>query len=277
MGTEGIIWLTSQIRKDITTNIDQLVELVKKNKVLLLSRRDNEDGLKQLSQVPSFVFTCIDIGKKLGLLHLVVEAHEEVTRQRAPYLHALMDLMITPEVLGFIPFQLAESTLTIAEAMGLSWSDPVPGNTDTETSQMILDMLECLLPLLANLNSSRYFQTSLHTDPVQLDSHRNSINCLGDAVKMLIKEDRAMLDFNQFIKETLALPLGSYKNTVGALVLGLSIVSEDRYEQKNCLPFSLSQAANIKSAQDSRQVGSESLEQELQQKRVAKLMKRSKQ
>ena len=116
MGTEGIIWLTSQIRKDITTNIDQLVELVKKNKVLLLSRQDHEEGLKQLSQVPSFVLICIDIGKKLGLLHLVVEAHEEVTRQRAPYLHALMDLMITPEVLGFIPFQLAESTVTIAEA-----------------------------------------------------------------------------------------------------------------------------------------------------------------
>ena len=85
-----------------------------------------------------------------------------------------------------------------------------------------------------------------------------------------------MLDFRHFIKQTLSLPLGNYKNTVGALVLGLSIVTEDMRDQRKTLPFSLSQAATIKCSQDSRPDNSERLEQELQQKRIAKLMKKSK-
>ena len=187
MGTEGIVWLTTQIRKDITAKIVVLTDLVHTNKSILLLKQDNEDALKQLSDVPSFILTATDIGKKLGLLELVVEAHEEVSRQRTSFLQSLMDLMITPETLGFIPFEVSDSTATIAEALGLKSSDPVPANLETSTCQLILDMLECLLPLLANLASSRYYASSLNSDPIELHCHKNSINCLGEAVSILIK------------------------------------------------------------------------------------------
>ena len=39
-----------------------------------------------------------------------------------------------------------------------------------------------------------------------------------------------MLDFKQFIKQTLSLPLSSHKNMVGGLILGLSIVTASRGE-----------------------------------------------
>ena len=185
VGTEGIIWLTANIRKDITASISGLISIVNKNSGPLQLKQPSEDILKQLSDVPSFILACIDIGKKLGLLNLVVEAHENQTRQRTPYLQSLMDLMITPEPSGFIPFEVSDSTLTIAEAMGLQCNHKV--DTDSSTSQLILDMLQSALPLLANLTSSRYFHSSLNSDPIELDCHKNSINCLGEAVNMIIK------------------------------------------------------------------------------------------
>ena len=185
VGTEGILWMIENIRKDITASISGLVSIVNRNSDILQQKQPSEDILKQLSDVPSFILTCIDIGKKLGLLNLVVEAHENQTRQRIPYLQSLMDLMITPEPSCFIPFEVSESTLTIVEAMGLQCDHKV--DTDPTTSQQILDMLQSALPLLASLTSSRYFHSSLNSDPIELDCHKNSINCLGDAVNMIIK------------------------------------------------------------------------------------------
>ena len=187
MGTEGIIWFTTQIRKDITASIGRLVDIVNTNKILLNQKQSTEEILKQLDKVPNFILSCIDVGKKLGLLSLVMEAHSDLINQRAPYLQSLMDLMITPETIGFIPFQISDSTATIAEALGLRCSPAVQLDIETSSSQLILDMMECLLPLLANLTSSRYYQASLNTDPIDLDCHKNSINCLGETIKMIIK------------------------------------------------------------------------------------------
>ena len=69
--------------------------------------------------------------------------------------------------------------------MGLQCDHKV--DTDPTTSQQILNMLQSALPLLASLTSSRFFHSSLNSDPIELDCHKNSINCLGDAVNMIIK------------------------------------------------------------------------------------------
>jgi len=280
VGTEGIIWLTATIRKDITASITGLVSILNKNSAPLQQKQPGEDILKQLSDVPGFILCCIDIGKKLGLLNLVVEAHENQTRQRTPYLQSLMDLIITPEPSGFIPFEVADSTQTIAEAMGLQCNHKV--DTDTSTSQLILDMLQSVLPLLASLTSSRYFHSSLNSDPIELDCHKNSINCLGEAVNMIIKEDRAMLDFKQFIKQTLSLPLSSHKNMVGGLILGLGIVTASRGDRvvldtsPATMPFPLYQGATIKCSKDIRPPHTVTLAQELQSKKISKLLKKQK-
>lgn len=85
-----------------------------------------------------------------------------------------------------------------------------------------------------------------------------------------------MLDFRQFINQTLRLPLGRYKNMVGSLVLGVSIVMAARPEQREIVPFPVRQAATIMATGDSRHPHTDTLQQELQQKKLTKLLKKSK-
>ena len=92
---------------------------------------------------------------------------------------------------------------------------------------------------------------------------------------MICREDRGMLDFKQFTKQTLSLPLGTYKNMVGALILGLSIVSAGRADSDS-LPFPLQQGATIRCSLDCRHPHTDTLAQELQSKKIAKLMKKQK-
>ena len=92
-----------------------------------------------------------------------------------------------------------------------------------------------------------------------------------------------MLDFKRFIKQTLNLPLGSHKNMVGALILGLSIVSAGRGEggelqtrEEEGLPFPLYQGATIRCSLDTRHPHTDTLAQELQSRKIAKMMKKTK-
>ena len=80
-----------------------------------------------------------------------------------------------------------------------------------------------------------------------------------------------MLDFKQFIKQTLSLQLGSHKNMVGGLILGLSIVTASRE-----MPFPLYQGATIKCSKDSRPPHTVTLAQELESKKISKLLKKQK-
>ena len=89
-----------------------------------------------------------------------------------------------------------------------------------------------------------------------------------------------MLDFKQFIKQTLSLPLSSHKNMVGGLILGLSIVTASRGDRLELdtreMPFPLYQGATIKCSKDSRPPHTVTLAQELQSKKISKLLKKQK-
>ena len=84
-----------------------------------------------------------------------------------------------------------------------------------------------------------------------------------------------MLDLKEFIQQTLSLPLGSHKNTVGGLILGLSIVTASRVDREE-LPFTLYQGATIKCSKDTRHPHTVTLAQELQSKKISKLLKKQK-
>lgn len=91
-----------------------------------------------------------------------------------------------------------------------------------------------------------------------------------------------MLDLKQFINQTLSLPLGSHRNMVGGLILGLSIVTAskgdnvDLESREKEMPFPLYQGATIKCANDVRPPHTVTLAQELQSKKIAKLLKKQK-
>ena len=91
-----------------------------------------------------------------------------------------------------------------------------------------------------------------------------------------------MLDLKQFIQQTLSLPLGSHKNTVGGLILGLSIVTASRGDRVELgtrereMPFPLYQGATIKCSKDTRHPHTVTLAQELQSKKISKLLKKQK-
>ena len=91
-----------------------------------------------------------------------------------------------------------------------------------------------------------------------------------------------MLDLKQFIKQTLSLPLGNHKNTVGGLILGLSIVKASRGDRVELdtrereMPFPLYQGATIKCSKDTRHPHTVTLAQELQSKKISKLLKKQK-
>ena len=91
-----------------------------------------------------------------------------------------------------------------------------------------------------------------------------------------------MLDFKQFIKQTLSLPLSSHKNMVGGLILGLGIVTASRGDRVEldtspaAMPFPLYQGATIKCSKDIRPPHTVTLAQELQSKKISKLLKKQK-
>ena len=85
-----------------------------------------------------------------------------------------------------------------------------------------------------------------------------------------------MLDLNQFIKQTLSLPLANHKNMVGGLILGLSVVTAGRGDREREIPFPLYQGATIKCANDIRPPHTVTLAQELQSKKISKLLKKQK-
>ena len=91
-----------------------------------------------------------------------------------------------------------------------------------------------------------------------------------------------MLDLKQFINQTLSLPLSSHKNMVGGLILGLSVLTASRGERLELssreqeIPFPLHQGATIKCSEDSRHPHTVTLAQELQSKKISKLLKKQK-
>ena len=85
-----------------------------------------------------------------------------------------------------------------------------------------------------------------------------------------------MLDLRQFIKQTLSLPLANHKNMVGGLILGLSVLTASRGDSEREIPFPLYQGATIKCANDIRPPHTVTLAQELQSKKISKLLKKQK-
>ena len=141
--------------------------------------------IKLLSNVPDFLLTCISIGKKLGLLQLVQDAQETVTKDRAKYFHAVIDIMVNSEMSR--QFGIPADIINIAKAMG----HPEVGSPDidnewTDAGQYLVNLLSVILPFMSNLNTSRYFLTTTKDDQINLDDHQNSLSCLCDTIKLLI-------------------------------------------------------------------------------------------
>ena len=134
----------------------------------------------------------------------------------------------------------------------------------------MVSMVSTLLPFLANLGTSRFFQTSTGNNSVLLDVHQNSLNCLADAV-MYITTNGSMLDYQQLVRHALSLPLQNHKNSMGALILAHSIIS---VEGKNGIPYSVFQSALLQSSSDQKEPDSGTLVHELQSRKITKLFKK---
>ena len=85
-GAEGLSWITAQIGENITASIAKLLHIVKDNTNQINEPRDKDDAWKHLVNVPEFILTAIDIGKKVGLVQLLDQGNENVTRNRMEYL-----------------------------------------------------------------------------------------------------------------------------------------------------------------------------------------------
>ena len=72
--------------------------------------------VKLLSHVPDFILTCIVVGKKLGLLQLVQDAQETVTKDKSKYFYAVIDIMVDSEMSR--QFGIPADIINIAKAMG---------------------------------------------------------------------------------------------------------------------------------------------------------------
>ena len=131
-------------------------------------------------------------------------------------------------------------------------------------------MVSTLLPFLANLGTSRFFQTSTGSNSTLLDVHQNSLNCLANAVKY-ITEHGSVLDYQQLVRHALSLPLENHKNSMGALVLAHSIIAA---EGKHGIPFSVFQSALLQSGIDQKEPDSGTLVHELQSRKITKLFKK---
>ena len=62
------------------------------------TNRDTGELLKYLNNVPKFILTCIDIGKKLGLLSLLQDAQETVSIDKCEFLFASIDVMMKSQM-----------------------------------------------------------------------------------------------------------------------------------------------------------------------------------
>ena len=115
-GAEGVSWLTAQIGENITASIAKLMAIVKDNSNLLTESHDKEDAWRQLANVPEFILTSIDIGKKLGLVQLLDQGHENVTKSRLEYLSGVIDMMIHSEMSNLLG--VPDTIETIASGLG---------------------------------------------------------------------------------------------------------------------------------------------------------------
>ena len=115
-GAEGHTWLISKISEHVSASIAKLLHIVKDNITLLNEPRDKDDIWKQLANAPEFILTGIDIGKKLGFLQLLCEAHENVTKNHIEFMHKVVDMMINSEMSNLLG--VPDNIETIASGLG---------------------------------------------------------------------------------------------------------------------------------------------------------------
>ena len=94
--------------------------MLQTNSEILNSKIARAEVLKLLSDVPEFILICIDIGKKLGLLCLTQGALEAVTKERAKFLHAAIDMMLESQMSRLLG--VPDTVARVARAMGHSQS-----------------------------------------------------------------------------------------------------------------------------------------------------------
>ena len=80
------------------------------------TNRDTGELLKHLNNVPEFILTCIDIGKKLGLLSLLQDAQETVSMDKCHFLFASIDMMMGSQMTR--KFGVPDNIHKVARAFG---------------------------------------------------------------------------------------------------------------------------------------------------------------
>ena len=109
--------------------------MLQTNSEILNSKIARTEVLKLLSDVPEFILICIDIGKKLGLLCLTQGALEAVTKERAKFLHAAIDLMLESQMSRLLG--VPDTAARVARAMGHSESGMAELEVATNTGQWL--------------------------------------------------------------------------------------------------------------------------------------------
>ena len=87
----------------------------------MTTNRDTGEILKYLSNVPDFILTCIGIGKKLGLLNLLQDAQETVSKEKSNFLFASIDLMMRSQMSRMLG--VPDNIHKVARTLGHSQSE----------------------------------------------------------------------------------------------------------------------------------------------------------
>ena len=80
------------------------------------TNKDTGELLRYLNDVPNFILTCIDIGKKLGLLSLLQDAQETVSMDKCHFLFASIDVMMRSQMSRM--FGVPDNIHKVARAFG---------------------------------------------------------------------------------------------------------------------------------------------------------------
>ena len=139
--------------------------MLQTNSEILNSKIARAEVLKLLSDVPEFILICIDIGKKLGLLCLTQGALEAVTKERAKFLHAAIDMMLESQMSRLLG--VPDTVARVARAMGHSESGMAEYEVAANTGHChwvgILNLLRYVVRWRYHQNAVGY--TSLHGKP----------------------------------------------------------------------------------------------------------------
>jgi len=280
-GVDGQLFIAQRLTQAMSQQTGKVIELLTANSALLSDHeaREREGSWRGLDQIPGFLEATIELGKLVALAELMDSAIRSVTKDRVGFLEAAIDNICTSDMSRLLG--VPDSILPIASAMGFP-KVTGQGESGKFQAEQLLIMTSVLLPLLARLETMRYYPHMMNSsspeDPAPLlEAHHNSINCLLYALSYLRGDQESEGDSCSLLARY-ALPLAYVKpeakdegsGNLGTLLLALALLPQD------CgIPFSVELSLKRSAMLDnSPRPEALTLQSEFDGRRIAKLMKK---